>query len=218
MAEFDQFVTLLNEQKSLAKLSKIIVAHSMGGNYTLRYLAEKTHDIQGVFLIAPMLGLKPKRIIKYTSKLILSVVRKMGWMNKYAFGQVKWSEVTAHIVKYKVSTDPVRREVQPFLFKNNKDLRCGGVTFGWLDAALQSIQKLHDADYCSLITLPVYMTIAKGDFVIDNAGSYKTASILPNCETEIFERSQHQIHREKDEIMQPLVSSLLTFCETLNTP
>lgn len=211
--DFGDFITALNMQSSLADLPKILFAHSMGGNITLRYLADNSQIFKCACLSAPMLGLNPKRIIKYTATPILRMVKSLKWLKRYAFGQTRWSETFANIAKYKVSSDPVRREVQPYLFKTRPELQCGGVTFGWLNAALSSISQLHDADFCKKITLPVFIGIAGKDIVIDNDGIYKTASHLPDCETQCFKGSEHQIHRERDEIRNPFLDSVFTFIE-----
>jgi len=208
ISDFDEFLGRLNSD-----LPKILFAHSMGGNITLRYMADNSDMFKCAYLSAPMLGLNPKRIIKYAAKAILNFATRFKWLEKYAIGQTRWNERFANLAKYKVSSDPVRREVQPYLFKTRPELRCGGVTFGWLNEALKSIEQLHTPVLCARITAPVFMAIGEKDIVVDNAGLGLTASLLPNCETRIFAKSQHQIHRERDVIRNKLMQSFYSFCE-----
>ena len=214
MADFALFLSILRTHSDIAALPRILFAHSMGANITLRYMAEYAdHPFVCATLSAPMLGLNPKRIIKYTASPILRLAKTLKWLKRYAFGQVRWNETFANITKYKVSSDPIRREVQAHLFKTKPDLQCGGVTFGWLDAALSSIAKLHRADYCKRITLPVFMAAAGKDIVVDNDGSCKTASLLPDCKFKCFPKAEHQIHRERDDIRDAFFDDFHTFTD-----
>lgn len=208
ISDFDEF---LNHLK--IDLPQILFAHSMGGNIGLRYIADNPNIFKCAYLSAPMLGLNPKRVIKYAAAAILKMAHNLNWLNKYAFGQSQWSETFANIAKHKVSSDKVRREVQPYLFKTRPELRCGGVTFGWLGAALQSIAQLHDVDVCARVKCPVIIAIAGKDYVVDNGGTHKTAALLPNRETIIFDHSQHQIHKEQDFIRTPMMQSFYDFIE-----
>lgn len=211
--DFEDFISFINATPSLAALPKILLAHSMGANIILHYLAENPEEFRCACLVAPMLGLNPKRFIRYTAAPILKTVTRMKWLHRHAFGQTKWSEAFANVTKHKVSSDPVRREVQPYLFKSNPAMQCGGVTFGWVDEALKSIKKLHHPDYCARIHTPVLMAIAGRDIVVDNDGSYLTASHLPNCEIVVHPQSEHQIHRERDEIRDALMAQFEQFIQ-----
>jgi len=194
-------------------IPKILFAHSMGGNITLRYMADNPNIFKCAYLVAPMLGLEPKRIIKYLSKTILGMAEKLRAMDKYALGQSAWNETFANIAKYKVSSDKIRRELQPYLFKTRPDLQCGGVTFGWLAEALESIAILHEPDMCVRITTPMFIAMAGRDVVVDNDGAKLVASQLPHCETQLFKKSEHQIHRERDNIRDACMQSFYEFFE-----
>lgn len=203
--DFDDFIAYINVKDSLKSLPKILHAHSMGANIGLHYLAQHTETFKCAFLVAPMLGLNPKRFLKYMAPSILKTITKMGWLHKHAFGQTRWNETFANIAKRKVSSDPVRRELQPYLFRTTPAMQCGGVTFGWVKEALHFIKQLHHPEICSRITTPVFMALAGKDIVIDNDGARKTASLLHSCDIVVHPQSEHQIHREQDFIRQDLI-------------
>lgn len=71
VADFSLFIDLLKQQDAITSLPKILFGHSMGGNLGLRYLADHTGEFKCAVLSAPMLGLNPKRIIKYAANPIL---------------------------------------------------------------------------------------------------------------------------------------------------
>ena len=211
--DFKIFMDVLSKQDHFKTLPKVMLAHSMGGTITLHYIAHNPDIFKCAYLTAPMLGLNPKRFIKYAGAAILNTAAKVNWLEKHAFGQVAWNETIANIAKFKVSGDPVRRELQAHLFKANPKLRCGGVTFGWVAEALKSISFLHDPTFCKKITIPVFIAIAEKDIVVDNDGSHKTAALLPTCEKHVFKNAEHQIHRERDDIRDKFTKSFITFIE-----
>ena len=208
ISDFGQFLAVLN-----IDLPRVLFAHSMGANITLRYMAERPTIFKCAYLSAPMLGLKPKRLIRYTARVVLDLADRLNAMEKYALGQSKWNLAFANIAKHKVSSDSLRRDLQPYLFQNDPELHCGGVTFGWLKEALVSIAFLHDKDTCARITPPTFMAMAGRDVVVDNDGAMMTASLLPHCETHVFEESEHQIHRERDEIRSGCMTQFYNFVE-----
>jgi lysophospholipase len=211
--EFSLFLSKIDKIEELKKLPKTLMAHSMGGNITLRYMADNPDTFKCAYLVAPMLGLQPKRIIKYIAPMILRAASSFKRMHKHALGQTRWNETFANIAKHKVSSDPIRRNKQPYLFKTRPELRCGGVTFGWLHHALQSIAMLQTSKLCKKVTTPAFIAIAGKDVVVDNDKSLHTASLLPHCKTQVFDGAEHQIHAERDEIRDTLLDSLHRFFE-----
>ena len=216
--DFHHFINTLSDIKKLNTLPKLLFAHSMGAAITLHYIAKQPNIFECAYLCAPMLGLNPKRIIKYIAKPLLKAAVKLNFITKHAIGQTPWNETFANLSKYKVSSDPVRREVQPYLFKNKPELRCGGVTYAWVAEALKLIAPLHKVDMCQKIKIPVTIAIAEKDVVVDNEGTHITAALLPHCEKISFKDSQHQIHREKDKIRDDLLQSLIIFYNSHLSP
>ena len=208
IVDFEDFLNHLP-----AHIPKILVAHSMGANITLRYLGNHADRFKCGIVVAPMLGLKPRRTIQYLGKTILKTVQKLGWDKRHAIGQGAWNEKMAHIVKYKISSDPIRRELQPYLFKTRPELRCGGVTWGWIAEALKSIAVLQEKDNVSTIQTPLFFAIAENDAVVDNDGAMITLSQLPNATGKSYKNAEHQIHREQDKIRLVFLKDAQSFIE-----
>lgn len=195
------------------KLPRVLVAHSMGGNIMLRYLMDHHADFQCAYLIAPMLGLNPPWLMRYIAPFILKIMTMRGRLDRYAWGQKRWSKTLAHIAKYKVSSDPVRREKQPYLFEHYPQLQCGGVTWGWLKSSLSSIAILHTKSNVATIQTPCHIAIAGRDVVVDNKATKKVVSLVNGASYEVFHKSEHQIHIEKDEIRKKILTSMYQYIE-----
>ncbi len=212
--DFHSFMKELIEIKLYQSLPKIMLAHSMGGMIGLHILAgEYGNKFEKACLVAPMLGLKPKILINIVANSSLKIIERLNRIDRHAFGQKKWNELYANIAKYKVSSDPVRREVQPCLFRTRPELQCGGVTFGWVSEALKSMKQLQNHGYCSHIQIPVFMALAGADAVVDNKEAKKVAACLPDCVLKTYAKAQHQPHREKDTIREEFFNDFHAFIE-----
>ena len=82
-----------------------------------------------------------------------------------------------------------------------------------MGAALKSIFQLHSADVCVKIKTPVFFAIAGKDIVVDNDGTQLTASLLPHCKTMFYSTSEHQIHRECDDIRDKFNRDMMAYIQ-----
>ena len=211
--DFSEFLNILDTNTDLASLPKILIAHSMGGNITLRYMADHPDTFRCALMIAPMLGLKPKWMVRLLALPLLALATRFRFLDKYAIGQMKWNEMVANKAKYFVSSDPVRREIQPHLFKTRPELQCGGVTYGWVKEALKSITLLQSPNIAKRITTPTLFAIAGKDRVIDNDKAYTLMTFMPHAATVYIKNAMHQIHQETDLIQTPLWEAFETFLQ-----
>lgn len=206
--DFEAFMGVVEQQEAIQSLPKFLLAHSMGSAITLRYMALHHQVFQSAFLIAPMLGLEPRNLIRYGAKMILRAVKSFDFLHKHAPGQGAWSETFYALTMHKISGHKQRRNIQRHLFKTRPELQCGGVTFGWLDEALKTIEILNDSRITGAISTPVVMALAGQEAVVDNAGAYRVAALIPHCKILHYDDAQHQIHRETDTIRNQLLQDI----------
>lgn len=211
--DFSQWLSVLNAKHGFQNLPKILVAHSMGGNITLRYMADHPDTFQCAVMVAPMLGIKMSAVLNIISSPALHLAQKMGWMNERAPGQLPWSETFYDTMKPFASSDTIRRDVQKFWYLENPALRCGGVTYGWFGEAMNSIRILHQKDTAQKITTPTLFAIAGSEKVVSNKGIYTTVNHMPNVETIEFKGAQHKIIMECDLIRDRLLHAMDGFID-----
>lgn len=211
--DFSRWISVLDRKHGFAGYPKILVAHSMGGNITLRYLADHPETFQCAIMVAPMLGISMNGFITLISAPVLHLAEKMGWMDRHAPGQLPWSETFYDTTKAFISSDPVRREVQKYWYLDNPDLRCGGVTYGWLGEALKSIRVLHKRETAEKITTPTLFAISGKDRVVSNKGIYKTLRGMKRAEAIEFKGAQHKIIMECDLIRDRLFHAMDAFID-----
>ncbi|MGO2331370.1 MAG: alpha/beta fold hydrolase [Pseudoalteromonas nigrifaciens] len=185
---------------------KILLGHSMGGAIAFDYLAHFENNFSGLFLSAPMFDIHTKNTPKPLAKLIANAAVFFGFSQSYALGQNDYSpeefalnSLTSSQVRYK----NFRQTYQDPL------LQLGGVTYGWLQAAftfIASVDKLS-------INIPLFIASAERDEVVDNAAQYKLANRHNQAIIKSFAGAKHELLFERDEIRQPLLTSLYQFCE-----
>lgn len=211
--DFKKFLEQLARMDRFQKLQKFLVAHSMGGNLTLRYMADEPETFKCAIMVAPMIDIKINGLVRLAAGPILTMAHMMGWKDCYAPGQSQWSETMHNINKHFLSSDPIRREVQKFWYQENPELQCGGVTFGWLDEAFKSIDYLEDPGNAARITTPTFFAIAEDDIVVCNQSTEKMVAKMPASISEVFAKSKHVILMEQDPIRNKFMKSFYSFTQ-----
>lgn len=203
----DDFATYLEDLDLFASAARqrlpgpfAILAHSFGGHCAVRYLHDHRVLVERAVLVAPMLGihfgLLPRRLAEAIARLAL----RFGRAGHYAPAQGGYSPLKRRAEAIVLSSDASRLEDEIEACRVNPELALGGVTYGWLAAALQSIRVIHGPGYAEAIGSPVLTVIAGRDRVVDNRMIRAFASSLPQGELVEIADARHEILKERDEL------------------
>lgn len=213
ITDFGLFVDHLNAIDEFHALPRILVAHSMGGNISLRYLAaHNTPFICGI-MIAPMLGIRMNGFFQCLATPLLHFTQYLGLETCHAPTQGRWSETTYDVVKHILTSDPVRQDIQKFWFKRYPELQCGGVTYGWIDEALKSCDILKDPATARAIETPLFFALAEKEQIVSNSSAQNMIDLLPHAAVETIDGAHHVIHAERDPIRNRLLQSMDSFIQ-----
>jgi lysophospholipase len=178
----------------------ILMGHSMGGHIAIRYLAEYRNIFNSAILMSPMVDI---RTFPFPKKLLQKIVRtfvKAGYDKVYISGgdrqmqnKFKHNPLTSDISKFEKSKK---------IAVENPQLAIGGVTFGWLNASLDSIDLLNQPGYLENITTRILLFSAEKDRVVCNNAQKRLCQRLPNCKFIEVSGSRHEIFQEKDIIQK----------------
>lgn len=176
----------------------LILAHSMGGHVAARYLAAHQGDIERAILIAPMIGIRfgilPESVARGIARLALAA----GRGERYALLQGPYSERNRRAEAGLLSSDPARLDDEILLCRDNPDLALGGVTFGWVAAAIRSIDHLRSPGVAEAIRLPLLVTLASRDQVVDNGETRRFAARMAQARVVTIADARHEILKERD--------------------
>ena len=206
--DLNEFVTNIVMKDPRAKnLPLYLVGHSMGGHVCLRYL----HDFPGVIdkavIMAPMIGFSLGNFLaKAVTTFVIRMARKWGCRKNFAFGQGFEFSKERHLIKQKLLTHDDGRYAQEVdIIGTMPDLYVGGATFGWLDAALNSMEVIQKPNYLREITLPLLVVLAGEDQIVDSQASSDFFSGAGNNITLVtLKGARHEMYRESDLYRDPL--------------
>lgn len=178
-----------------------ILAHSMGGNIGLRYLGENPSAFEKAIFSAPMFGLgahaHPSRRLRWgiglaqavgLSETYIPIARSLGDFN----------ERNHSFEKNALTHDRERFMRVIEQLKADPRLALGAPTFGWVSAALDSMDALFEPGFPEGIRTPVHIVSAAQDSLIGGASHAELAARLPRAQRSVLEGAEHEILIEVD--------------------
>ncbi len=179
----------------------ICMGHSMGGHIALHYLRDHPGCFDQAVLLSPMVDIMaPPVPIPFIRFLTRWAIRR-GCGHLYAFGEKDYCSRNRTTFRRNVVTTDCRRYLaETEAVSLNPDLGLGGVTYGWLQASFDAIDRLHSDGFAETIRTPVLMVTAGDDRVVPVAAQQAYAAALPDCQFKLIPNAYHEILMEKDVI------------------
>lgn len=193
----------------------IMLAHSMGGHVVMRALLEGRLAPDGAVLTAPMFDLTLPRSARPFAKLIVNVAVAAGLAARYAPGMEDYDPRKARFENNPLTGDAARFDIYQAALRQTPALALGGVTYGWLKAALASIEALDASAKSAPATCPVLVCTAAADRVVSNDAQAKICSRLSSALQVILEDARHEILIETDPVRARFWSLLDDFVDEL---
>lgn len=148
--------------------SAFMLAHSMGGAIALRYLQLYPHQIKALSLSSPMIAIASNGVPTWLAKFLVKTGRAINqclsatpW---YFLGQSDINQSTFE--ENRLMHSKLRFQRFRELYHQRPELKLGGVTFHWLQQALDNSDKLF-IDLKKL-SLPIQLMQAEEEYIVDN--------------------------------------------------
>jgi len=196
--DLDRFVNQVVGPRAIAPCT--ILAHSMGGHIALRYLHDRPNRIEKAVLSAPMIDIVSSA---FTSRLLRIFVRFAvcaGMEKAYFPGTGDYGPADRKFDGNRLTSDPQRFMDEQNAIAANPDLALGGLTYGWLEASLASIDILSGAGYPESIQAPVLIVSAGSDRIVSVKAQKQICERLPAGRILVIPRSRHEVLKENDQI------------------
>ena len=191
----------------------MVLGQSMGAHIGLRYMAENPGMINGAVMTAPMLDLNMGAYSRSAARWLSSMMVALGFAKSYIYTQGDYNPVTqpfeGNILTHSQENFYYHRHLQI----ENPDIVVGGVTFGWVKATLDSINRLNCADMLGQIKEPVKIYAAGEELVVDNSRIEKIADWIPNCELEVILGARHQLLAEVPDVEERIFNGFDRFVQ-----
>lgn len=191
------------------------LTHSMGGFIFLKFLqryAAEEKTFAGAVLCAPMLGLRFSPFPECVARWLIERGIKKGKREQFALFQKPYSQRNrSEKVRKRLTSDVSRFQDEAWHIERNPSLAVGGVTYGWLDAALKGLNQLFSSDLPERLTLPILFVLAGQDHVVDNQQTRNFILRMKNPSVVTLEEAQHEILKENDHLRATFLKLLEDF-------
>ncbi|MDJ0920208.1 MAG: alpha/beta hydrolase [Henriciella sp.] len=167
----------------------VSLAHSMGGAIALAAIGQNLVRVEAAAFCAPMWGLPLGRVQRY----FIWAMRVMGRSDDFAIKPGPPEKFEENIVTH----DEAHWKLHRALTDAAPDLSLGPVTWGWLGASLDIVQRITKPAILKTIDIPVFVASAAEEKLVDNRVHEQVVKHLPNHEHITVQGAMHEILMER---------------------
>ena len=204
ITSFDTFVSDLSclVRWAMARFSGpyLLIGHSMGGHVVMRYLGEQPANIAAAVVVAPMTAISFYPLPEAVARLMTQAACGLGFAERYAPVQGPYSPAARRAEAGLLTSDLDRLEDEIVACEAYPDLALGGITYGWLQAALYSIDILRSPNYAEAISVPMLAITAGCDRVVKNRDTRRFIRRLQQGRLIDIPDARHEIFKERDDL------------------
>ena len=173
--------------------------HSMGAHLLLRWQMENPQHANALILTGPMMALAGSLIHASAHALCWGAI-KLGFAREYAPLQHDYNAEDAAFFGNPLSHDPQRFKIIEDYFAAHPQLTVGGITWGWLDAAIKSMQVTQASHHLEAVKIPVMTITGSDDRVTPVAEISRHLGKMPQAENHVITGGFHDIMNEADHL------------------
>lgn len=191
-----QFVDLIADHGAARPL--MLVAHSMGAHIGLRFMRERRHPFACAVLLSPMLDIElpavPRRLLRGYVKAAV----RLGFGQAFVPGGAVYAHKDRIFSENPLTSDPERFQRRVAEIAANPRLALGGVTYGWLNAAFNSIDRVAAPGFARGLALPLLIVRAAEDRIVSRWAQARFCRQAPDCRRVDIPGARHELLLETD--------------------
>jgi len=170
------------------------LAHSMGGHVLFRFATRAPNPFERMVLVAPMLGLDLPFFGSVAARRVTEVLCLLGLGEVFVPGQGGKIGNVADML----TSDPARFQRMADVLREAPELDIGAPTFGWLNAALQSMEDAQRPACIDRARGPILMVVGTDERVVAPRVIEETGLFLKAGQTLFIPQARHEILMEQD--------------------
>lgn len=176
------------------------IAHSMGGHILLRWLADQAPHTPHAILLSPMLGIGAAWRTWGLGQLSRWMVKLRG-ADHWAFGQggCATDHRTAHRQAI-LTASAARYSDESWWIAQEPRLAMGGVSWGWLQAATDSIAHLATPGVLEQVRTDICILMGTEEKLVDPKAAARMARRLPHARYHAVAQGRHELLRDSDHV------------------
>lgn len=190
----------------------VLLAHSMGGHFTLRAIAGAPDVADAAILSSPMVEINGGGLPGWLINMLATGGSWVGMAEDYSPGRADWVHNPDYTVDQSLTTaDPNRFDVHQNYYLVEPKLISAGPTWGWIRESYKSRDWLMEPGRFDGVTMPVLLTTAEIDHYVLTEPQQMICARIPNCRQEIFSGALHEIYMETDDIRDKWLETVTRF-------
>jgi len=178
----------------------VALAHSMGAHNLLRHLARRPGAFTACVLSAPMIGISFRGQREFLVRAVTGYQMWRGRHTGWVWGMEDRDPHNVTFATQLVTSDSQRFERTQSLLREHPDLRLAGATWGWLAAALRSMDWLKAPGRAEGITTPLLVVGAGKDRICLTPQTRALTRRMPHAEYLEIKAAEHEILAERSPI------------------
>jgi lysophospholipase len=176
----------------------VALAHSMGAHILLRMLVRRPARFRAAVLSAPMIAISFRGQREFLVRAVTAIQIWRGKRAGWVWGMEARDPYKVSFATQLVTSDPQRFERTQTLLREHPDLRLAGATWGWLAAALRSMDWLRRQ--ARSVTTPLLLVGAGKDRICVTAQAKAFAQAAPHADYVEIKNAEHEILMERNPI------------------
>ncbi|WP_421262274.1 alpha/beta fold hydrolase [Aeromonas jandaei] len=210
VVDMKQFHDQIIMEDKPAKL--FLLAHSMGGAISARYLERWPDDIRAAVLSSPMLGINLGGLPKWLARGLATTIGTVGgWFGEPPYGPGQGPYQDHGFADNELTHSQSRYQAFRQIYEQHPQIKLGGATAHWIYQGITGADAaIADA---GAIKTPLLLLQAGNDSVVDNAAQDAFCT-KANCEGGKplrIEGAWHELFIESDDKRQPALTAMLDF-------
>lgn len=188
-----------------------MLGHSTGGHVALRFMHAHPDAVDKAVLVSPLIDLRFFEMIRLPLSIIARQACRGGQDKNFVPGGRIRAFKNTGFKSNRLTHDRNGFLIQQQEIEKNPDLAIQGVTWGWLNAAFDSIRYIHQPGYAAAIRTPVLIAGAQKDRVVSFNAQKRFCKLLGNGVFYPVAGAFHEIMFETAAIREPFWRKVHTF-------
>ena len=187
----------------------ILLGHSMGGHFALRYLHDHPERFRFAVICSPMIAIEGLKFFPdFSLPPLLNVLASITPHSYIPGGSSYDPQLRYKLGEKTFSHDMVRNKVHHAWTDYDEELQVGSVTFSWLHHAESSGRILRQEEFLQAISTPCLLFTGDEEKIVSNPEIVRASEVLPNCEFEMLSPAGHELLMETDSVRERVLRRL----------
>ena len=180
-------------------------------------MRERRHPFACAVLISPLIDIQLPAIPRRLLRGYVQAAVRLGFGRVFAPGGARYAHKDRLFADNPLTSDRERFQRRLAELADQPRLALGGVTYGWLDAAFNSIERVAAPGFARALALPLLIVRATADRIVCCAAQDRFCRQAPDCRLVDIPAAQHELLMETDTHRRVFWRAFDRFTATLAT-